>query len=273
MKRVDELPDYAPMLSAYHRAFAPELRTMVDNLPIRNGDRILEIACGDGAYTGWLAERAGVDGSVTALDVSSAYLEIAQNGNGHHAANIDFVSSTIENMPFDDNTFDLTWCAQSLYSLADPVESVRLMRRVARPGGVLAVLENDTLHHILLPWPVEVELEVRRAEFLGFIDESKRPRKFYVGRQLREVFRQAGLENCRTQTYVTNRHAPLGAAERAFLEAHIAELQERCRPHLKPAMAEWFDRLSDPCSPVYILDNPDLTVTCIDHVVCGTKPA
>lgn len=52
----------------------------------------------------------------------------------------------------------------------------------------------------------------------------------------------------------------------------MADLRDRARPHLDPAMREWFDRLSDPGSAVFILDGPDLTVTCLDHVVYGTRP-
>jgi SAM-dependent methyltransferase len=74
------------------------------------------------------------------------------------------VTAALERVPFDDDTFDLVWCAQSLCSLPDPFESVRMLRRVVRPGGTLAVLENDTPHHVLLPWSVEGELAVQEAE-------------------------------------------------------------------------------------------------------------
>ena len=136
----------------------------------------------------------------------------------------------------------------------------------------MAVLENDTLHHILLPWPVEVELAVRQAELRAFVEESEKPRKYYVGRQLREVFRKAGLEDCRTRTWATNRHAPLEPEERAFLEKYLKDLRERACPHLGPEMRERFEPMVDPGSDRFILDGPDLTVTCLDHVVCATKP-
>jgi hypothetical protein len=38
------LPEYETMLAAYHAAFAPELRAMVEALPIRKGDRVLDLA-------------------------------------------------------------------------------------------------------------------------------------------------------------------------------------------------------------------------------------
>ena len=271
MSDAETLPDYAPMLADYHRAYARELRAMVASLPIREGDRVLEMACGDGVYSRWLAERVGRRGSVTALDVSPAFLDLAgMNTAGHR---VDFVAAAAERMPFADNTFDLVWCAQSLYSLPDPVEAVRLMARVVRPGGVVAVLENDSLHHILLPWPVEVELAVRAAELLAFVDESEHPRKYYIGRRLNEVFREAGLEDCRKSTWATNRQAPLGPDERGFLGKYLRDLLERAGPRLEPTMRARFESLVDSRSDDYLLDQPDLTVTCLDHVVRGTKPA
>ena len=53
----DELPPYAAMLAAFHRGHAAELRAMIADLPLRPGDQVLDMACGDGAYTCWLAER------------------------------------------------------------------------------------------------------------------------------------------------------------------------------------------------------------------------
>ena len=56
------------MLAAYHRAFAAELRVMVDTLPLAPGSVVLDMACGDGVYTPWLAERVGPDGRLFAFE-------------------------------------------------------------------------------------------------------------------------------------------------------------------------------------------------------------
>jgi protein-L-isoaspartate O-methyltransferase len=53
------LPAYETRLAAYHEAFAAELRGMIAGLPIAAGDRVLEVACGDGFYSGLLARTSG----------------------------------------------------------------------------------------------------------------------------------------------------------------------------------------------------------------------
>src|SRR6476661_801921 len=73
-----DLPDYAPMLTAYHRAHAAELRAMVDDLPVRAGDCVLDMPCGDGAYTVLLAEKVGSSGNVVGVDLSASYLKMAR---------------------------------------------------------------------------------------------------------------------------------------------------------------------------------------------------
>lgn len=269
------VPSYEPMLAAYHRAFASELRAMVDSLPIAEGQTVLDMACGDGVYSPWLAARVGPRGRVVAVDVMPEYLDLAREeaARSPHAKAIEFSAAPIEALPFEDGTFDVSWCAQSLYSLPDPVEALRHLRRVTKPGGIVAVLEGDTLHHVILPWPIEVELAVRAAELRALVDSSDRPRKFYVGRRLRRVFREAGLERIEARTWATDRHAPLGRDERAYFAEYLKGLAERVGPFLDGTARERFDRLTGPDSDDYLLDDRDLTATCLDYVVWGRKPS
>lgn len=272
----DRLPDYAPMMADYHAAYAEELRAMIDSLPILPGDRVLDAACGDGTYARWLARRVGPGGGVWAVDRLPAYLDRAQvetrDGSPDAGERIQYVTADLDRLPFAADAFDLAWCAQSLYSLPDPVAALKKLAGAVRQGGAVAVLEDDTMHHILLPWPVEVELAVLRAELCDFAAESDRPRKYYIGRQLCRVFHAAGLVGCRKRTWATDRQAPLGPSVRGFLEKYLLDLKGRTLPRLKPPIAATFERLVDPSSDEYLLDAPGLSVTCIDHVVWGTKP-
>jgi demethylmenaquinone methyltransferase / 2-methoxy-6-polyprenyl-1,4-benzoquinol methylase len=268
------LPSYEPMLAAYHRAFSGELQAMVAALPIQAGQTVLDMACGDGVYGPWLAERVGPAGRVVSVDVRPEYLEVARRhtANSPFARNIEYRAASIESLPFEDDLFDLCWCAQSLYSLPDPVEALQHMRRVTKPGGVVAVLEGDTLHRLILPWPVDVELSVHAAALAAVRQKSDQPGKYYVGRQLRRVFRQAGLEQIESRTFATDRAAPLGQDDRAFFTEYLKSLSQRVATYLEAPIRGEFDRLVNPQSRDFLLDDPDLTATCIDQVVWGRKP-
>jgi ubiquinone/menaquinone biosynthesis C-methylase UbiE len=271
MRASTALPAYAPLLLSQHRAFEPEFREIVAALPVRPGDFVLDLACGDGAYTRWLAE-AGTN--VIAVDLSREFLEVAQGDIRPEFTGdrVRFVRSDFRRLPFGDDHFDFVWCAQSLYSLPDPLEALKIMRRKTKPGGFVGVIENDEYHHVILPWPIEIELALCRAELVAHIERSHSPRKFYVGRQLLKLFHAAGLSACRQQTWTFDRQAPLEPSVRAYFERHLRDLRELTRPHLSPEVVDEFERLACPESDSYLLDSPYFAATCLNYVICGMKP-
>ena len=206
------------MMAHYHRAFAPELRAMIDSLPINGGERVLDFACGDGCYAQWLARRVGPAGQVLALDISPAFLDLARRTARRSALGreIQFLQADVEHLPVAPDSLDLVWCAQSLYSLPDSTDALRRMVQAVRPGGSVAVFENDEFHHVLFPWPVEIELALKKAELASFVETSDRPRKFYVGRELCRVFRASGLRHCKAHGVVfTPRLHSIGRHDRS----------------------------------------------------------
>lgn len=269
----DEVPSYASMLAAYHRAHAPELRAMIADLKLDAESYVLDMACGAGTYTNWLAEELGAKGKVIGVDLSAAYLSQAQStaAQTDNARQISFLSGDIGALPFEDHTFDLVWCAQSLYSLPSPQGTLRELHRVTRPGGKVVVFENDVFHQVILPWPPMLELAVRQAQLQSLAESSPGASKFFISRQFCSIFTTAGFSECKIKPYTAVRHAPLGADEHRFITDYLADLKSRAQLYLDPLMQSWFDQLVDPDSPMYMLNRPDFFVTYIDLVAYGTK--
>jgi ubiquinone/menaquinone biosynthesis C-methylase UbiE len=261
------------MLDAYHHSRAAELRAIIASLPLRPDSRVLDVACGDGCYSNWLAERAG---QVIGVDLCAAYLNLAvRPGTATGYANrISFGRADAARLPFIDGSFDLVWCAQSFFSLPDARATLREMVRVTQPAGYIAILENDTLHQILLPWPAELELAVRWAQFqalaaeygMGAVD------KFYIGRNLGGLFGECGIKRWEMHTFPIERRAPLSTDEELFLCLYFTELRERARPYLDAAAQAAFDRLFDPCSASYLLRRPDFQLTHLETLAIGQRP-
>jgi hypothetical protein len=143
------------------------------------------------------------------------------------------------------------------------------MRRVVRPGGWVAVLENDTLHHVILPWPPALELAIRRAELDALTQSSSVPAKYYVGRRLNELFRYVGLRGTQVEVRTTVRQAPLDVDERTFLQGYLCELGCRVIPHLDIADLLRFNALVSGGSPDCMMERDDLTVTWLDVLAVG----
>ena len=268
-----ELPEYAPTLAALHRACAGALRTIVGAVPVEAGARVLDVACGDGVYCEWFAELVGPTGRVIGVDVDPGYLSLAQSraASGPHADSVRFCAGDVERLPFETGSFDVVWCSHSLYSLADPRAALLEMRRVAAAGGRVAVLENDTLHYLLMPWPPELELAVQQAQLQALIDHSKEPRKFYVGRILNALLRGAGLNDVRTRTFTIDHQAPLDPNERKYLLGYLAELRSRVRPYLAPDALEAFEAVLDPSSSRFLLDRPEFFTAHLEILAQGVR--
>ncbi|GGO90627.1 class I SAM-dependent methyltransferase [Wenjunlia tyrosinilytica] len=124
------------------------------------GAALLDVGCGPGTITADLAERVA-PGRVTAADASPEVLEharrtVAERGLG----NVDFAEVDVHELDFADGTFDVVHAHQVLQHVTDPVKALREMRRVCRPGGVVAVRDSDYRAMTwyprvpaLAPWP------------------------------------------------------------------------------------------------------------------------
>ena len=267
----DRLPDYAPLLKAFHAEFATELQSMIARLPLSPGQNILEVATGDGQFAVWLSERVGPTGSVTAVDISTAWLREAQNQVEVANQEVQLELADATRLPYPDQSFDFVWCAQSLYSLPRIHECLAEMRRVLRPGGRLAIMENDSLHHILLPWPVDLEIQVLAAELKAFQRSASQPAKFYAGRWLSRLLRRTGLKRPQERSFAYTRQQPLTNAAQQYFTCYLQSVRQRVEPFLSARALRRFDRLLDENDRRCFWRQPDFVAVCIDRVVWATR--
>ncbi len=107
------------------------------------GLRLLDVGCGPGTVTIDLAGRVA-PGEVVGIDASSAVVEIARKAAADAGAlNVTFDVADAYELPFADDSFDVVHAHQVLQHLTDPVAALREMRRVTRPGGIVAVRDAD----------------------------------------------------------------------------------------------------------------------------------
>jgi ubiquinone/menaquinone biosynthesis C-methylase UbiE len=103
------------------------------------GADVLEVAPGPG-YLSIALARTG-DYTVTGLDISETFVEIARKNAAADGVAVEFRHGNASAMPFDDESFDFIVCCAAFKNFADPVGAIQEMYRVLRPGG--EALIND----------------------------------------------------------------------------------------------------------------------------------
>ncbi|GAA1772098.1 methyltransferase domain-containing protein [Luedemannella helvata] len=107
------------------------------------GQRLLDVGSGPGTITADLAALLA-PGRVTAAEVTEEALGLARaEAAARGQANLDFAVADVHALDFADGTFDVVHAHQVLQHVADPVTALREMRRVCRPGGLVAARDSD----------------------------------------------------------------------------------------------------------------------------------
>ena len=112
---------------------------------LSSGLDLLDIGCGPGTITGGLAVRVA-PGRVVGVDRAEEIVEQAAASaatGGTSGSEIEFRVGDVYALDFDDESFDVVHAHQVLQHLVDPIAAMVEMRRVLRPGGLLAVRESD----------------------------------------------------------------------------------------------------------------------------------
>jgi SAM-dependent methyltransferase len=110
---------------------------------LTSGVSVLDVGCGPGTITADFASLV-TPARVTALEVTAEALDLARAEIARRGlTNVDFAVGDVHALDFADDTFDVVHAHQVLQHVTDPVAALREMRRVTRPGGVVAVRDSD----------------------------------------------------------------------------------------------------------------------------------
>lgn len=132
----------------YEEFFVPALfqawtNPVADTADVQTGQHVLDVACGTGILARTAAERMGATGSVVGLDINEGMLEVAKR----EAPHIEWWHGIAEDLPFDNDSFDVVVSQFGLMFFEDMSAAIKEMVRVLRPGGRLAVAVWDTLEN------------------------------------------------------------------------------------------------------------------------------
>lgn len=107
---------------------------------LTRGTRVLDVGCGPGNLTAEMAERVA-PAPVIGIDYASGIIDAA--AANHQRRNLSFAVGDVYQLDYADDSFDVVHAHQVLQHLTDPVGALREMKRVTRPGGLIAVRDAD----------------------------------------------------------------------------------------------------------------------------------
>jgi SAM-dependent methyltransferase len=188
----DRLALMSQLLDPMHRRHIEALGV------VKPGARTLEVGCGNGSISAWLAERVSPGGKAVAFDLDLSLIDV-------RAPNLELRQGDIVAGPVDRGAFDLVTARAVLHHVADAEAAIGNLVASLRPGGTILLIEPDFLP-VSIAEPPEV-----RAFWDGWLAWSReRGIDYQIGRTLAPRLAALGLKQI------------CGIAETAILQRRLA---------------------------------------------------
>ncbi len=174
------------------------------------GSRVLEAGCGVGAQTVTLAAHSP-DAHIVSIDISEASVAAARRAveaaGFHH---VEFRQADILDLPFAPESFDHVFLCFVLEHLARPVDVLRKLKAVLRPGGTLTAIEGDHGSTFFHPDSEAAHRAIRCQIEL----QARAGGNALIGRQLHPLLQAAGF----SQIQVSPRMVYVDSTKPALVE-------------------------------------------------------
>jgi SAM-dependent methyltransferase len=177
----------------------PMHRFVLERIGLRPGWRCLEIGCGNGSISQWLATKVGPKGHVTATDFDLRYIDNLR------APNLEVRQLDILNDEPEPATYDLVTARAVLHHVKSPKKAVQHMVDFLKPHGVLLSIEPD-----FLPATAATP-EPLRAFWQAWLQWSSSVGiDYFIGRKMPGLLSAAGLDHVSAEgnTALYRGHSP-----------------------------------------------------------------
>jgi SAM-dependent methyltransferase len=172
-------------LALMSRLLDPMHRRHIERLGIGAGARTLEVGCGNGSISAWLAERVAPGGRAVALDLDLSLINA-------DVRDLEVQQGDIVAGPVEPRDFDLVTARAVLHHVADAQAAIANLVASVRPGGAILLIEPD-----FLPVSVADPPEVRTF-WEGWLAWSRQQGiDYFIGRRLPATLAALGLEGVR----------------------------------------------------------------------------
>lgn len=181
------------------RIYGPGSRDFLQKYAlIKEGMMILDMGCGTGNMSLWMAEKVGPAGRVIGIDASAEQIEVSKaRAKSMNLTNITFVQLDFSQIRSLDTLFDIAYSRFTLIHLMHPLEAIKLMTSVTRPGGAVVCEEPITDLHECSPEHVAFDQANKLTIALG----RTKGVDYNLGARLPELFAAAQLYGLKFDHY------------------------------------------------------------------------
>jgi arsenite methyltransferase len=167
-------------------------RMIMDNMPLKSGAKVLDVACGLGFPLFEMAERLGPTAELIGIDIWETALQVAEEKiSARKITNAKVQFADAAHMPFEDESFHLITSNLGINNFADPAYVLKEIRRVLKKEGSFlltsnlighmqefyslfeGVLENEELDDCLPLLQEHIEHRGSKESLLQLLDESE----------------------------------------------------------------------------------------------------
>ena len=262
-------------LDAHFAMCRPEYEAMLRSVGLQPGWRLLDAGCGRGNYLPVIAEAIGPTGTIAALDLAPENIAAVEQSVAAWGLTTPVTTQigTVLALPFPDESFDAVWCANTTQYLTDDELATALseLRRVVRPGGLVAVKDGASNHLMYAPADPLVYarlLDAIRDRHVSIAGVLRSP-------QTRRWLERAGLDAVWQRITLVERWAPLTLSARERIIASLVGLSAialRDDVSLPESDKVFWRRQHDPASPEHLVNQPDC-YWCEGHVLAVGRVA
>jgi len=175
-----------------HKIMEPWTDDLIRSANCRDGDRVLDVACGTGIVANRINLVTGKLCAITGIDLNEGMLSVARRN-----PQIEWHRGSVAEMPFEADSFDVVLCQQGLQYFPERPVAMREMTRVLSAGGRLALnvwgaLERQPFHAAVIDGI---------GNFLGTEAKAAFDTAFSLNtaEELRRLAQDAGLQNIRVR--------------------------------------------------------------------------
>lgn len=155
---------------------------------MKSGMKVIELGCGPGFLLERLDEEFD-DIQLTGIEIEEALVNYAQE---HLKENIEIKLGSILDTKLPDNTYDFAVTRLVIEHLSNPVDAIKEVFRILKPGGKAIFVDNDFEMHIE-SYPEIIELrELYDAYCEARVREGGKPK---IGRELPILLMEGGFSN------------------------------------------------------------------------------